>query len=134
VTGAEPTEVIEIVGDYSAEPQASEQLASAAWINPEVEVELGCADLLKPPASIRITHRNIDGHSLSLRQLALMLGLPIGKRDNIVTHAGHVVIWFDWCNADVAVTTVENACLGGVGPNLANASQPIPLRANCKNL
>ena len=111
MTGAEPTEVIEIVGDYSAEPQASEQLASAAWINPEVEVELGCADLLKPPASIRITHRNIDGHSLSLRQLALMLGLPIGKRDNIVTHAG-------WCNADVAVTTVENACLGGGGAKL----------------
>ena len=35
----------------------------------------------------------LDGHSLSLRQLALMCGLPIGKRDDVIRlgHAGYVV-------------------------------------------
>ena len=45
----------------------------------------------EPPAPIRITHRNIDGHTLSPIQLALLLGLPIGQGDDIVGHAMHMV-------------------------------------------
>ena len=84
-TGAELTRVIDVVGDCFCINQVSEQLASAAWINTDVEVEFSVANQLKPPATIRITHGHIDWHSLRTTMLALMLGLPIGN------HAEHVV-------------------------------------------
>src|SRR5262249_50448839 len=73
--------------------QASEQLASAAWINPELGVEFGVANQFKPPASIRITHRNIDWHSMRLILFALTCGLPIGQRHDVIgfAHADHVM-------------------------------------------
>ena|SRR5215467_4292245 len=49
-------------------------------------------DKLKPPASIRITHRDIDWHLTSLILFALMCGLPIGQRHDVISHAEHVVI------------------------------------------
>ena len=63
-------------------------------INSDYGVEFGVADQFEPPAAIRITHRNIDRHKLSLRLIALMLGLPIGQGHNIirVSHAEYVVI------------------------------------------
>jgi len=60
-------------------------------VNSKLKVERRCADVFKPPAAISITHRNIDGHP-GLIQLALMVGLPISQRNDVVGHASHMVI------------------------------------------
>src|SRR5262249_3156725 len=92
-TDAVPTQAIDVVDECFCRNQASEQLASAAWINPELGVEFGVANQFKPPASIRITHRNIDWHSMRLILFALTCGLPIGQRHDVIgfAHADHVM-------------------------------------------